>query len=172
LSTLVHEMCHSWQQHFGKPSRTGYHNRQWAAKMIEVGLMPSDTGAEGGKPTGQHMTHYIIDGGAFECAADELLATGFRLNWQSAIWGTRPRPRGKNKVKYTCPQLRAECLGQAGGLAGLRRVSGRDGGAGITRSDGVISSDIFYVPSAVDTHDGVLLKWSEGVTNVLRGFGL
>jgi len=36
LSTLVHEMCHGWQQHFGKPSRTGYHNRQWAAKMIEV----------------------------------------------------------------------------------------------------------------------------------------
>jgi predicted SprT family Zn-dependent metalloprotease len=103
LSTLVHEMCHGWQQHFGKPSRTGYHNRQWAAKMIEVGLMPSDTGLEGGKQTGQHMTHYIVAGDAFDLAADKLLATGFQLNWQSAAWGAQPRPKGKNKVKYTCP---------------------------------------------------------------------
>lgn len=103
LSTLVHEMCHCWQQHVGKPSRTGYHNRQWAAKMIEVGLMPSDTGEPDGKQTGQHMTHYIIKGGAFDRAAEELLATRFRLNWQSAAWGARPSLKGKNKVKYTCP---------------------------------------------------------------------
>jgi len=106
LSTLVHEMCHCWQQHFGKPSRTGYHNTQWAAKMIEVGLMPSDTGLEGGKQTGQRMTHYIVEGGAFEVAADELLAADFRLNWQSVAWGERTRPKGKNKVKYTCPACR------------------------------------------------------------------
>jgi predicted SprT family Zn-dependent metalloprotease len=103
LSTLVHEMCHCWQQHFGKPSCTGYHNTQWAAKMIEVGLMPPDTGLEGGKQTGQRMTHYIVEGGMFAVAADALLATKFRLNWQSAAWGERPRPKGKNKVKYTCP---------------------------------------------------------------------
>lgn len=103
VSTLVHEMCHCWQQHCGKPSRTGYHNQQWAAKMVEVGLMPSDTGAPDGKQTGQHMTHYIIKDGVFDRAADELLATSFRLNWQSAVGGERPRPKGKNKMKYTCP---------------------------------------------------------------------
>ena len=27
LSTLVHEMKHLWQRHFGKPSRRGYHNK-------------------------------------------------------------------------------------------------------------------------------------------------
>src|SRR4051812_8106156 len=27
LSTLVHEMCHLWQHHFGTPSRASYHNR-------------------------------------------------------------------------------------------------------------------------------------------------
>ena len=42
-STLVHEMCHMWQFHFGKPSRYTYHNQQWANKMIAVGLMPSDS---------------------------------------------------------------------------------------------------------------------------------
>ena len=65
-STLVHEMCHLWQEDFGRPSRGGYHNSQWADKMIQVGLMPSDTGEAGGKRTGQSITHYIIPGGKFE----------------------------------------------------------------------------------------------------------
>jgi hypothetical protein len=33
LSTLVHEMTHLWQHHQGKPSRGGYHNREWANRM-------------------------------------------------------------------------------------------------------------------------------------------
>lgn len=65
-STLVHEMCHLWQEDFGKPSRGGYHNRQWADKMIQVGLMPTDTGEPGGQLTGQRVTHYIIPDGKFE----------------------------------------------------------------------------------------------------------
>jgi hypothetical protein len=44
-----------------------------------------------------------VEGGAFEVAADELLAADFRLNWQSAAGGERTRPKGKNKVKYACP---------------------------------------------------------------------
>lgn len=65
-STLVHEMCHLWQEDFGKPSRGGYHNRQWADKMIQVGLMPTSTGEPGGQMTGQSVTHYIIPDGKFE----------------------------------------------------------------------------------------------------------
>jgi hypothetical protein len=53
LSTLAHEMTHLWQHHFGKPSRSGYHNKEWAAKMHAIGLHPSDTGRPGGKETGQ-----------------------------------------------------------------------------------------------------------------------
>ena len=41
LSTLVHEMCHVWQQTFGKAPRKGYHDRQWAGKMRESDLQPS-----------------------------------------------------------------------------------------------------------------------------------
>ena len=59
LSTLVHEMCHLEQHHFGKPSRSGYHNKQWAGMMNAVGLIPSDTAAPGGKETGQKVSHYI-----------------------------------------------------------------------------------------------------------------
>ena len=77
LSTLVHEMVHLWQAHFGTPSRGGYHNREWAKQMIELGLIPSDTGLPGGRQTGQRMTHVIEAGGAFDKAADELIAKGF-----------------------------------------------------------------------------------------------
>ncbi len=66
LSTLVHEMVHLRQAEEGKPSRSGYHNRQWVQMMAEVGLIASDTGRPGGKQTGQAMTHYIEPGGRFE----------------------------------------------------------------------------------------------------------
>jgi len=52
FSTLVHEMAHLWQKHLGKPSRN-----EWANKMEEIGLMPSNTGAPDGKRTGQSMSH-------------------------------------------------------------------------------------------------------------------
>lgn len=65
-STLVHEMCHLWQFHFGKYSRYSYHNQQWADKMMEVGLMPSHTGKVGGNTTGQYMSDYVMQGGKFQ----------------------------------------------------------------------------------------------------------
>lgn len=74
--TLVHEQAHQWQMHFGKPSRTGYHNKEWAAKMEEIGLMPSSTGQPGGRKVGQKMADYVIPGGRFEQAAKELMARG------------------------------------------------------------------------------------------------
>lgn len=77
LSTLVHEMTHLEQQHFGKPSRGGYHNKQWATFMKAVGLHPSDTAAPGGKETGQFISHYIIEGGAYDVAFAEFEKGGF-----------------------------------------------------------------------------------------------
>ena len=52
LATLTHEMVHAWQQTHGKPDYS-YHDRQWAAKMKEIGLHPSATGEPGGKETGK-----------------------------------------------------------------------------------------------------------------------
>lgn len=117
LSTLVHEMAHVWQAHFGKPSRSGYHNKEWAAKMQLIGLMPSSTGQPGGKTTGQRMSDYIIAGGPFERSAKALLASGYCINWQSieavrAVSPTggeadgeegEPAENPKNKVKFSCP---------------------------------------------------------------------
>src|SRR5260370_21620990 len=74
LSTLAHEMCHLWQHHFGKRPSGGYHNRQWAAKMHEIELIPTDTGELGGKETGQKRTHVIEENDRFSCAVPKLLA--------------------------------------------------------------------------------------------------
>jgi predicted SprT family Zn-dependent metalloprotease len=111
LSTLVHEMVHLWQACFGKPGRARYHNKQWAAKMKEVGLMPSHTGKKGGKETGDQMSDYVIEGGPFANSYRRLLATGFRINWQAAP--TAPKA-GRNKVAYACPRCGTKVWGHAG----------------------------------------------------------
>jgi hypothetical protein len=108
LSTLVHEMCHLWQFNCTpKPPKSAYHNKEWAEKMKQCGLHPSDTGQPGGKETGFKMTHYIVAGGIFEIACNELLATGFGISWAD---GSRKsaaavkKARAKNKITYihTC----------------------------------------------------------------------
>lgn len=52
LSNFEHETAHLWQHHFDKPSRGGYHNKEWAAKMHVISLHPSDTDRPCGKETG------------------------------------------------------------------------------------------------------------------------
>lgn len=104
LSTLVHEMTHLEQHHFGAPSRQGYHNKQWAGLMRAVGLIPSTTAAEGGKETGQKVSHYIARGGAFDLACRELLQQGFSVRYVE-LWRDPEAAKRKaaSKTKYTCP---------------------------------------------------------------------
>ncbi len=81
MQTLVHEMTHLWQHHFGKPGRRGYHNKEWADKMESIGLMPSSTGQPGGDRTGDKMADYIIDGSPFDELCNDLLTGDFRISW-------------------------------------------------------------------------------------------
>lgn len=81
LQTLVHEMVHLWQYHYGKPGRRGYHNREWGLKMEAIGLMPSSTGKPGGAKTGERMADYPIIGGPFLEATRKLLTSDFRISW-------------------------------------------------------------------------------------------
>lgn len=104
LSTLAHEMAHVWQQAHGTPPRRSYHDRQWAAKMKEIGLQPSTTGEPGGKETGQSVTHYIIPAGAYARAYAKLKARGFQLHWQSAPVGQQAKAKKASKTKFTCPE--------------------------------------------------------------------
>lgn len=117
LSTLVHEMAHLEQFHFGSPGRRGYHNRQWADAMIGLGLYPSDTGQPGGGETGYSMSHYIVESGRFDTACTRLLSGGFHFSWieEAVLGGDHAPPTapaiagltdGSRRWKYTCPQCR------------------------------------------------------------------
>lgn len=82
FQTIAHELCHLWQHTYGKPTRPGYHNQEWADKMEEIGLVPSSTGAPGGERVGQKMSDYpAVDGHFLSAAAALVDRQGFALNW-------------------------------------------------------------------------------------------
>ena len=105
LSTLAHEMCHLWQHHYGKPPRKGYHDRQWAAKMHEIGLIPSVNGEPGGKETGQKVSHYIEENGRYAQAVSKLLAEHPAILYsdRSSENDAIRKKKAASKTKYTCP---------------------------------------------------------------------
>jgi predicted SprT family Zn-dependent metalloprotease len=113
VSSLLHEMVHLWQHRFGTKKRKNYayHDKEWAAKMEALGLMPSNSGMVGGKRTGQRMDHYILPGGAYQQAFKALAATGWKLNLQSTIvaGGAKALP---SKVKFTCPDCGSNVWGK------------------------------------------------------------
>lgn len=115
LSTLVHEMAHLWQFVYGEPSTGGYHNKSWGACMRSIGLIPSSTGAPGGKATGTKVSHYVEVGGRFDVACRALLAEGFTIDWQTG--GGDPLRRAAkraSKTKYTCPECEANAWAKPG----------------------------------------------------------
>lgn len=140
-ATLVHEMVHLWQFQLGKPSPGGYHNVEWAKKMEELGLQPSDTGRPGGKRVGFRVSHYIIEDGPFArayaamppeyvlpwtCGVDESeierrARGGAGTGGTTGTTGTTGTQRGGapakkvSKLKYTCP-----CKVNVWGKPGLR----------------------------------------------------
>lgn len=144
LQTLAHEMVHLKQAHFGTPGRRGYHNREWADWMQAIGLMPSSTGAPGGRQVGDRMSDYIIPGGPFDRACNELLATGFSVTWKDrlvardhlqqllqdgeadlsayVVEADAPKESRSNRRKYSCPA----CGVNAWGRPGLHLICGDD----------------------------------------------
>lgn len=100
MQTLVHEMTHCWQQCYGKPSRTGYHNKEWANKMISIGLMPSTTGKPGGATVGQQMSDYPAPNGKFIHSCTKLLKDKtFNLPWVDRFAMTVGRPRDNEQLQ-------------------------------------------------------------------------
>jgi predicted SprT family Zn-dependent metalloprotease len=110
-ATLVHELVHLWQAVLGTPSRTSYHNREWATQMEAVGLIPSDTGTPGGKRTGQRMSHYVLPGGPFE-RAFQAMPPAYLLPWLCVEAKPASRPRRPRKMKYRCPGCRQNVWGK------------------------------------------------------------
>ena len=146
MQSMCHNMVHLWQAHYGTPGRRRYHNKEWAGMMESIGLMPSDTGEEGGRKVGEKMRDYVIPGRAFEEACNELLTADFTITWKDRfpdkeqlenvvagdVEGIEPNelaamgiemdaPEQKsNRDKYTCP----ECKINAWGKPGLSLICG------------------------------------------------
>jgi hypothetical protein len=108
MANLVHQMVHLWQSQFGNPSRAGYHNRQWARRMRDAGLLSTMDGTPTGKPTGQSVTQLVAAGGPFEDALQLLIASRFELAWHVAIDTLDQTALGESqkapgRVKWMCP---------------------------------------------------------------------
>lgn len=97
LSTLVHEMAHQWQHHFGAPGRRRYHNEEWGSIMEDRGLIPSNTGNPNGRRTGEQMMEYPLPDGMFSQSCSRLLSTGeFDLSWVDRY----PDPEAVRRLRH------------------------------------------------------------------------
>ncbi len=45
LATLLHELTHSWQATYGKPTNTWFHNKEFQLKLLEFGIVCNNKGA-------------------------------------------------------------------------------------------------------------------------------
>lgn len=112
-SMICHQLVLLWQRIHGRPSRLGYHNHEWAQKMIEIGLMPSSTGRPGGHLVGQKMSHYPIEGGLFSRAFNTL--PNSLLGIPRLHRKHRPQATSEKRHTYYCPCRPANrCLAAAG----------------------------------------------------------
>jgi hypothetical protein len=118
MATLVHEMVHHWQNHFGSPSKSVPHNREWADKMESIGLIPSDTGLPGGRRTGRSMNDYISTGGVFLAACESLTTKGLHLPWLDRHLSVMP-----DRMSDTREQLLSSGVASVGGQAPLAKAA-------------------------------------------------
>lgn len=112
MATLVRLMVSLWQHTDpqGSPSRAGYFNGQWAEKMEEIGLMPSDTGEAGGAKVGEKIRHYIIEDGKFAESLKQMPKNFFPWRGESL-----PQlPKRPTRIKYSCPSCGAIVMGSQG----------------------------------------------------------
>jgi predicted SprT family Zn-dependent metalloprotease len=113
-STLVHEMCHLWQEDYGHPSSGRYHNKEWSLKMEEIGLISSTTGKSGGKKIGNRMDHYIDRDGDFiksfnsipEEDLDKLKIKYIAYDLGTTIIKVKKRKKENIEHKYMCPNCK------------------------------------------------------------------
>jgi hypothetical protein len=95
-------MVHLWQHHFGKRPTRCYHDRQWSAKMKEIGLHPSDTGEFGGKETGSKMSHYIVENGLFDKACASFIEKHGTVFYQDTTTTVAATTKFTGRIKFSC----------------------------------------------------------------------
>ncbi len=94
LATLVHEMCHCWQQRCGHPNPDNDHDEEWAGKMLELGLR------------GDHWAaRAIVPDGRYDVAFQKLTVRA--AEWESE-WREQQRRRKQEERLQRQVQRRRE----------------------------------------------------------------
>lgn len=114
LGTLVHEMTHLEQHHYGKPGKDGYHNREWTGLMERVGLKPIAHDNDHG--TGKKVTHEIIPDHEADVAIDDFLkrdeAKG--MGWFMVAPVAKPKKFDLSKTPHLCEACGAKAWAKLG----------------------------------------------------------
>lgn len=103
LTTLLHEMVHSWQKIYGTPSKSWFHNKEFQLKMAEFGILCSNKGCH----TGMGDPFVFL-----------LRKHGISFEGHTIIDGLikvppKPKKKGKSKLKkWQCPCGQAARIGK------------------------------------------------------------
>jgi hypothetical protein len=107
LAIFVHQMCHYWQ--FLQDEKTEhYHNKVWANKMLEIGIIPMSVEEGEYKTTGMTIRkNFPIPNGNF---VEKVREHQKELDFSFLSLG-RPASKAPNentRVKYSCPNPKCE----------------------------------------------------------------
>jgi predicted SprT family Zn-dependent metalloprotease len=127
---LIHEMLHEWQHEFGKPSRPGYHNQEWAEKAKAVGLKPSSAN-DPECETGDRISTKLIEGGKAMLTIAHM-PDSIEIPWYAVpmvdpdlptpkpgekpggdVPPPEPEKQGGKRTKYTCVKCGANLWGKS-----------------------------------------------------------
>lgn len=104
IVSFLDAMVSQEQYHYGVPScRTSYRNKERADLSKRIGLIPSSTGGEGGKETGEGIKFYMQDGGAIDKLIQYLLSLGYEATWQERTPEPKKKDSGGKRINYICP---------------------------------------------------------------------
>jgi len=120
MHILIHEMTHQWQHEQGKPTRNGYHNKEWMDKALSLGFGGVNEKGEEDKPGQAVMTNLKPGGKAEQMIAempDDAIFPWMTINTGSpdpqqpqgsggegSGSSSKARaPRSGKRTKYTCP---------------------------------------------------------------------
>jgi hypothetical protein len=94
MATLLHEMCHSWQNCYGNPSNSWFHNREFQLKMLDFGIVINSKGCHLG--VGDPFVFLLKKHGIV--FTDDIRIDGF------IKVPPKPKKKGKSKLKkWECP---------------------------------------------------------------------
>jgi len=105
LSTLLHELCHSWQFLYGNPGKSGwFHNKEFRLKLLSFGILCNEKGCHIaiGDPFVFLLKKHAVDFGTYKISGGLIQIP------------PKPKKKGKSKLKkWQCPCGQTARVGKA-----------------------------------------------------------